>query len=164
MTYFDKKIEYKIFYQSNQYFPISTKINKIIKVENEPYSYWIDKTKIYIFENNDLFNFLTWYWYNYKESFIFDFCDIIYNIPWKYFCEKIPNFKEKYPTVDDYNSQLIHKKNLVEIYDNLIIIVGLDNFINDVIIKNKKYKSMEFRKINNIIYKFATDCGTQIFN
>jgi hypothetical protein len=50
---------------------------------------------------------------------------------------------------------------MVEIYDGLINVVGIDNFINCLIIN--KYKSMDFRKTNNIIYKFATDCGTQIF-
>jgi hypothetical protein len=145
---------------SKQYFP-SNNNNNITKINNEPYSYKIGKIKMYVFDENELFNFLTWYWYNSKESFLTDFCNINYKIPWKYFCEKIHEFKTNYPNVDTYNSNIIEQANMVEIYDGLINVVGIDNFINCLIIN--KYKSMDFRKTNNIIYKFATDCGTQIF-
>jgi hypothetical protein len=125
MTYFEVKIEKKILYESNQYFPSYTdKKGKIIKIANEPYSYWIDKTKMYIFEDNELFNFLTWYWYNYTESFIFDFCNIDYEIPWKYFSKTFPNFKNNYPYVDSYNTNIIEQPNLVTIYYNLINVNG----------------------------------------
>lgn len=164
MSYLNKKIENKILYESYERFPTNTNKNgTITKIVNEPYSYWVDKTKMYIFENDKLFEFLTWYWHNYKESFLIDFCDIEYEIPWKYFCKQIPNFKEKYLTVEQYDSNIIQQTYLIEIYDKLVNVVGLDNFINDVILSKNKYKSMGFKKTNNVIYKFATNCGTQIF-
>ena len=164
MTYFEKKIEKKVLYESNQYFPSHTnKKGNIIKIANEPYSYWIDKTKMYIFEDNELFNFLTWYWYNYTESFIFDFCNIDYEIPWKYFSDIVTNFKYNYPNLESYNTNIIQQPNLVSIYNNLINVNGINDFINNVIFKNNNYKLMDFKKINNVIYKFATDSGTQIF-
>ena len=157
----DKKILSKILNISKEYFPYKTN-NNIIKINNEPYSYWIGKTKMYIFNQDELFNFLVWYWDNCRESFLVDFCNIDYDKPWKYFCEKVPGFKTNYPNVDIYNSNIIEQHNLVEIYDGLINIVGIDDFINCLI--KQSIKSMGFRKTNNIIYKFATNCGTQIFN
>lgn len=145
MEFLDNKLEKKLLYLTNQYFPSHINKNgKIVKILNKPYSYWIDRTKIYIFENDELFNFLTWYWYNCKETFLIDFCNIDYEIPWKYFCEKIPNFKINYPSVDSYNSDIIEKRDADEIFDELIYNVGIDDFINNVILKKNKYKSMEF--------------------
>lgn len=162
MEFPDNNTQSKLFYASNQYFPSHTIKKNIIKINNEPYSYWIDKTKMYVFEEDKLFDFLVWYWNFDKESFLIDFCDINYSIPWKYFCDKIPDFKTNYPNVDIYNSNIIEQANMVDIYDDLINVVGLDNFINCIVIK--KYKTMGIKKTNNVLYKFATDCGKQIFN
>jgi hypothetical protein len=162
MKFPDNNTRSKLFYVSNQYFPSHTIQKNIIKINNEPYSYWIDKTKMYVFCENELFDFLVWYWNFCKESFLVDFCNINYSIPWKYFCNKITDFKTNYPNVDTYNSNIIEKDNLVEIYNDLINVVGLDNFINSIVIH--KYKLMSIKKTNNVLYKFATDCGKQIFN
>lgn len=166
MSYFDKKIEKKILNYSYNYFPTHTNMNgNITKIVNEPYSYWVDETKMYIFEKDELFNFLTWYWYNNKDTFFFDLVDLDYDeTVWKYFCNKIPNFKINYPTDESYYTSIIENTNGVEIFDNLINIVGLDNFINDVLIKKNNYKVLNYNITKNIIYKFATHCGTQIFN
>jgi hypothetical protein len=137
------------------------KSNNIIKIIDEPYSYKVDNIKIYIFDKDEMYNFLIWYWNNCKETFIFDFCNIKYEIPWKYFCENITDFKINYCDVDAYQKNIIENNNLVNIYDNLVNNVGLDNFIKNIIIKY--YNSMDFIKNKNIIIKFSTNCGTQIY-
>lgn len=161
---FEKKIEKTILFQTSQLFPVNTsEKGKITKIEGEAYSYWVDSTKVYIFEINEVHNFLTWYWNNCKETFIFDICTNIDNkIPWKYFCKTVSNFINNYPTVESY-ANVVEQKDLIVIFENLINVNGIDDFINNFILTKKYNKLMDFKKTNNTIYKFARNSGSQIF-
>jgi hypothetical protein len=164
MTHFEKKIEKTILHQTSKLFPVKTsEKGQITKVEDEAYSYWVDGTKVYIFEMNEVHNFLTWYWNNCKETFIFDICTNIDNkVHWKYFCKTVSNFINTYPSIETYNTEVIEHKDLIPIFENLINVNGIDDFITNFI-STKNNKLMDFKKTNNTIYKFATNVGSQIF-
>lgn len=149
----DKKIQSKLLYKSKQYF-ITTN-NNITKINNEQYSYLAGNIKIYVFDKDELFNFLSWYWYNYRNEFLFDSCNIDYHVHWKYFNQKNQNFIDQYPSVEIFQKNVIEKNNMVELFENLINICGINNFLNDVIIP--KYKIFDIKKIENTFYKFATN-------
>lgn len=165
MTHFEKKIEKAILYQTSKIFPVNTSDKgQIIKIENDPYSFWADNTKMYIFEINEVHNFLTWYWHNYKETFIFDICANVNNkIAWQYFCKTDSNFIHTYPSVDTYNTEVIEHKDLISIFENLINVNGIDDFVTNFILTKNYNRMMDFKKTNNTIYKFATNSGSQIF-
>lgn len=165
MEYFNEKINKQLLKESCAYFPSSyLHKNNIAKINNEPYSYWIGNVKMYVFDKNDINSFIIWYWYNVRNSFVVDFCNINYNISYKYFCDKIPNFKINYPTVDEYNKNIIENIEYMNKFEELINTSGgINNFITDVIIFKNRYKTMGIKKTKNIKYLFATDCGTQIF-
>ena len=136
--------------------------NTFKKIENEPYSYQISKCKVYVFENTELMSFLDWYWVNQKESFLYDICAYIdIDLQWKYFKDRIPGFINDYPNSDFFEKNIIEPANMVELYENLININGINDFLNNLIIK--KYKQIQIKKLNNIYYKFATNCLEQIF-
>lgn len=160
MNQLDRQLKSKLIHVSKQYFPVNTN-NNVIKINHEPYSYCISITKMYVFDQNDLVNFLIWYWNNYRESFLFDVYHISHKIQWKYFCDYNPGFIDLYPDTDTFRSNVFEQNDLVNIYSNLINVNGFNHFINNVVINN--YKSMDIKKNYNKLYKFATDCGTQIF-
>ncbi len=151
-------VQTKLLLVSKDYFP--SNVNNVVQIANEPYSYQISKTKMYVFDLNDLSNFLTWYWNNHQESFLFDLSEI-YEKQWKYFYNTDNLFKNVYPDADTFNSNVIENANMVHIYDNIIAVNGINNFINQFVIPN--YKSMDIKKYHNTYYKFAKNCGTQIF-
>jgi hypothetical protein len=159
MNHLSPQLQTKLLFESKERFFSSN--NNVIKIDNEPYSYYVAKTKMYVFDQNDLFDFLVWYWNNQKESFLVDLSDIDYEKPWKYFSNNNNGFVNLYPDADTFNSNVIENPNMVQIYDNLIAVNGIDDFINQVVLN--KYKLMGIKKINNTYYKFATNCGTQIF-
>ncbi len=152
-------VQTKLLYVSKNYFGNGNNI--VAKIINEPYSYQISKTKMYVFDQNNLFNFLIWYWHNQKETFLFDLSEI-YKKQWKYFYDNDVDgvFKNLYPDANTFNSNVIENVNIVQIYDNLIAVNGINNFINELVIIN--YKSMDIQKYSNTYYKFATNCGIQI--
>ncbi len=153
-------VQTKLLYVSKDCFPNNVN-NIVMKIINEPYSYQISKTKMYVFDINDLLNFLIWYWHNQKETFLFDMSSI-YKKQWKYFYDNNVGgvFKDLYPDADTFNSNVIENVNMVQIYENLIGFNGINDFINELVIPN--YKSMDIKKYSNTYYKFATNCGTQI--
>ncbi len=161
MNHLSPQLQSKLLFVSKDCFP--SKNNNVIKIDNdnEPYSYHVAKTKMYVFDQNDLGNFLLWYWHNDKESFLVDLSNIDYEKHWQYFSGNNQDFNIIYPDADTFNSNVIENPNMVQIYDNLITVNGIDHFINQVVIPN--YKMIDIKKINNTYYKFATNCGTQIF-
>lgn len=165
MTHFEKKIEKTILFQTSEVFPNTATVKgQIIKVEEEPHSFWVDRAKLYIFEIHEVPTFLSWYWHNCKETFIFDIVSNGDNkITWKYFCKTVSNFAMNYPSVEVYNANVIEHKELITIFENIINVNGVDAFINDFILTKKYNKLMDFKKTQNTIYKFATNCGKQIF-
>lgn len=164
MEQIDKKIFSHLLQVSGKYFIPSHKYeNNITKITEEPYSYWIGSTKMYVFNQNDIITFLIWYWHTYRDSFIVDICNIKYDIHYKYFCDKIPNFKINYPTVNEYGKNIIENSNCMDIFEEIINVSGgIDNFITDVIIPKNRYKKMGIRKTNDINFFFAHNCETQI--
>lgn len=158
MNQLANNVQTKLLLVSKDYFP--SNVNNVVQIANEPYSYQISKTKMYVFDLNDLSNFLTWYWNNHQESFLFDLSEI-YEKQWKYFYNTDNLFKNVYPDADTFNSNVIENANMVHIYDNIIAVNGINNFINQFVIPN--YKSMDIKKYHNTYYKFAKNCGTQIF-
>ena len=163
MEHFNGKINSQLLKESSKYFTPSYINKNIAKINDEPYSYWIGSTKMYVFYEDDIIPFMIWYWYNVKDSFILDICNINYDILYKYFCDKISNFKINYPTVDEYNKNIIENPECTNKFEELITVSGgIDNFITDVIIFKNRYKTMGVKKINNVKFLFATNCGTQI--
>ncbi len=158
MNQLANNVQTKLLLVSKDYFP--SNVNNVVQIANEPYSYQISKTKMYVFDLNDLSNFLTWYWNNHQESFLFDLSEI-YHKQWKYFYNTDNLFKNAYPDADTFYSNVIENANMVHIYDNIIAVNGINNFINQFVIPN--YKSMDIKKYHNTYYKFAKNCGTQIF-
>ena len=77
----DIKILEKILYLKNQYFPSNDKT--IYEINNEPFSYKISNTKMYIFEKSELNNFLLWYYESDVNEFIIDICSYTSKIIWK---------------------------------------------------------------------------------
>lgn len=165
MTHFEKKTEKAILSKASQVFPVNTnEKGKIIKIEGEPYSFWADNTKLYIVGIDEVHNFLTWYWHNCKETFIFDICSNVDNkIPWQYFCKTVPNFANTYPSAETYNNEVIEQPDLTTIFENLVNVNGIDDFITNFILTKKYNKLLDFNKTNSTIYKFATNFGSQIF-
>jgi hypothetical protein len=164
MEQFNKKINSQLLKVSQQYFtPSYIHKDNITKIDDELYSYWIGAAKMYVFDENDIIPFMIWYWHNVKDSFVVDICNINYDIQYKYFCDKIPNFKIIYPTVDEYNKNIIENSECINKFEEIINDSGgIYNFITDVIIFKNRYKTMGIKKTNNINYLFATNCGTQI--
>jgi hypothetical protein len=161
MEHFNKKINSHLLKECREYYPYNN--NNITKINDEPYSYWIGSVKMYVFDEGEIIAFMSWYWYNKRDSFFFDICNINYEIPYKYFCDKIPDFKINYPTVDEYSNNIIENPECMNIYEEIISVSGgIDNFITNVIIFKNRYKKIGIKKTNNIKYFFATDCGTKI--
>ncbi len=152
MNQLDKQLQTKLLYISNQYFSSNGNID-FIKIADEPYTYKISRTKMYVFNENELLDFLMWYWFNEQESFIFDSINIDYKKHWKYFSDNNPGFRNLYPDADTFNSNVIEQPNAFNTYNNLININGINHFINHVIID--KYKLMDIKKNKNVYYKFA---------
>jgi hypothetical protein len=162
MDYFDQKISLQLLKKSNDYFPDHNNKN-IVKINDEQYSFWVGRIKMYVFDENEMISFLKWYWYNVKDSFIFDITNISNKIQYSYFSNNILYFKTNYPTVEDYNIDIIENIDCVNKFEKLINDSGgIDNFITNVIIFKNNYKKMEIKKIKNIKYLFAYDCGTII--
>jgi len=164
MELFNKKINSQLLKESRKYFiPSYINKNNITKINNEPYSYWIGSVKMYVFDESDIITFMNWYWHNIRDSFIFDICNIDYDILYKYFCDKIPNFKINYSTIDEYKINIIENQECMNIFEEIINVSGgIENFITNVIISKNRYKTIGIKKIYNINYLYATDCGTQI--
>ena len=156
------KILKKILQISEQYFPCNNDV--IMKIQNELFSYQIGKIKMYIFDSNDDINFLLWYWENDKNEFLLDLFSTKSNINlvWKYFKQKIIEFSNDYANLNIFTKNVIENANLVNIIQNYIDIVGINNFINKVILNNNKLKSFGIKKHIGIRYKFATKNFCQI--
>jgi len=153
----------KILYLSKNVF--SSNSNDIEKINEEPHSYKIGNTKMYIFEKKDLMDFLLWYYDNYREEFLLD---LLFNnknikIVWKYFTANINGFTDNYPNVEIFENNIIRSNNMTNIIHNLIESVGIIKIINDVIIFKNRQLSIGIRFIRNTMYKFATDKLIQIF-
>ncbi len=159
MNQLDSSIKTKLLFESKERFS-SNADNTVLQIDNEPYSFRISKTKMYVFDQDDLIDFLAWYWFNEKESFLVDLSDIDHKTQWKYFCDNNPGFIHLYPNPDSFTTNVYENVNLVNIYDNLVMVNGINHFINHVVLN--KYKRMGIKKLNNIYYKFATNCGRQI--
>lgn len=164
MELFNEKINSQLLKESRKYFtPSYINKNNISKINDEPYSYWIGAVKMYVFDENDIIPFMIWYWYNNINSFVVDICNINYDIPYKYFYDKILNFKLNYPTVDEYNKNIIENPECINKFEELISLSGgINNFITNVLVFKNRYKTIGIKKTNNINYLFATNCGTQI--
>ena len=159
MEQFNGKINSQLLKESRKYFTPSYINNNIVKINDEPYSYWIGATKMYVFDENDIIPFMIWYWCNVRDSFVLDICNIDNYIPYKYFCDKIINFKINYPTVDEYNKNIIENPECMNKFEELISVSGgIDNFIINVIIFKNRYKTIGIKKTNNIKYLFSTNC------
>ncbi len=147
----DKKTRTTIFNFAKEYYSFAIKMNKEInKIDNEPYLYSVGKIQIYIFNDFEINNFLEWYIF--QEEFLLDFNGIGETKICNYFSNKIQNYKTLYP---DYN-QLFFNNGILH---NIINEIGINNFINELIIPNRKTVLIYNRK--NIIFKYKTIDGKQ---
>lgn len=157
----DIKILEKILYLKNQYFPSNDKT--IYEINNEPFSYKISNTKMYIFEKSELNNFLLWYYESDVNEFIIDICSYNSKIIWKYFIKNIDGFINDYKDFETFEKEIIENKNMTEIIKKYFEIRGINHFINNINISKNINKEFEFKCFENTIYKFATKNLSQIF-
>lgn len=142
---------------ANDYFP-SYSNGTIVKIQNEQFSYMVGRVKAYAINDYEINDFLMWYWNNKKEHFITDIIlNTSYNNQWKYFSKKINDFNTIYQNPVSFNTNLIENNNGIEMYENLINVVGINNFINEFI--QNKYKIIGLHKRKNCYFKFAYENG-----
>ena len=65
----------KLLYEKNQIFPNPERlfVGMIEKVEPEPFSYYVEDCKMYVFKDNDIRDFIKWYLEYDRDEFLFDF-------------------------------------------------------------------------------------------
>ncbi len=62
MNQLDSSIKTKLLFESKERFS-SNADNTVLQIDNEPYSFRISKTKMYVSDQDDLIDFLAWYWF-----------------------------------------------------------------------------------------------------
>jgi hypothetical protein len=134
----------KLLYEKNQVFGASSSSKGVIKkIESEPYSYSVETCKIHVFKNDELRDFMKWYFENDRHEFLFDFLS-----------KDGGNACHKYFKMNgvDYN---------IELFDHFDEWVkDIDHFLDFCI---GQYKKFDIYKRKDWFFHFATKKGIQIF-
>lgn len=156
MEVINRSTHLKLLKKTQQWFAWPDDLSHDYKVANEPYSYWIGATKMYVFDETETVPFLMWRWQNEKNSFILDiFLNDFENSIYKYFCENMDDFKTNYPLADDFTKNIIETPQMNVLFEGLVCMSGgIERFIAEVIVKhiNKlvyKIKNIRYAIVNN---------------
>ncbi len=139
------------------------KENPIEKIESEPYSYWIGCTKVFIFEPGELFNFLIWYYENYKESFLMELLYLQKRDIYNYFRHHNDGFRSEFPRIENFDNIYQHD-NYINVMEQLIYEQGHGPFITKILMNESRYGSIEIKKLNeHVMYKYCRIDGDYVY-
>lgn len=139
------------------------KENPIEKIGTDPYSYWIGCTKVFVFEPDELFNFLIWYYENYKESFLMELLYLQKRDIYNYFRQHNEGFRSEFPRLESFDSIYQHD-NYTNVMEELIFEQGHGLFITKLLMDESRLRAIEIRKLNDfVMYKYCRVDGDYVY-
>lgn len=120
-----------------------------IKNNQDLYSYTVGNKSVYVFSFDELNNFLKWYSKQYPYKFILELMGINLKVLFDYSVSMLAidiNYKQ-------FKRNIIGKNGSKFLID-LITKIGINKFINDVLIEHKQYIYFGIYKSKNIVFKY----------